>query len=421
MNPSKADAPPPGGASNGLPYRGTGVPPADGVPYGERAWPPGPRWRTFSGGPELPRPPEDDEADRRLGPPGAARRAPADEVRMVNAALLLRRPLLVTGRPGVGKSTLAYRIARELGLGRVLQWPVTSRTTLASGLFEYDVIGRAQAGQAWYAAQQHDTGAPARPQDRDLGGDPDSELRSGADSAGGAGGTGGPAIHDAGLPAQGAAPAQRLSEPSAPHMPLDIGDFIQLGPLGTALLPYRLPRVLLIDELDKGDADLPNDLLTLFEDGWYAVQPLVRVKRQSDEVTVYTADPGTTAPIRDGIVRARSFPLVIMTSNGEREFPEAFMRRCLRLDIPDPSPEALGELVAAQFADRLGDLQERLVRDFMTRSEQVEGLAADQLLNAAHLATSGAYSYGEGDDDEWRAVLKAIWHPLNADGADRGA
>ncbi|UGY94485.1 AAA family ATPase [Streptomyces gobiensis] len=293
----------------------------------------------------------------------------------MNAAILLRRPLLVSGRPGVGKSTLAYRIARELRLGRVLQWPVTSRTTLASGLFEYDVIGRAQAGQAWYAAQQRAGGA-----------------EDGTEPGG-----------------------------SRPGTSVDIGDFVQLGPLGTALLPHSLPRVLLIDELDKGDADLPNDLLTLFEDAWYAVPPLVRVKRQSPEVVVHTADPGRTAPVKEGIIRARAFPIVVMTSNGEREFPEAFMRRCLRLDIPDPGPEALGELVTAHFADRLGDMHGKLVRDFMMRSEQVDGLAADQLLNAAHLVSSGAYSYAEGDDAEWQAVLSSIWHPLNADGAEPGA
>lgn len=364
-----------GTASNGLLYSGTGVPPAGAAPYEERQWPPGPRWRTFDGGPEQPQPPDDAEADRRLGPAEPVRRPLAAEIRMVNAAILLRRPLLVTGRPGVGKSTLAYRIARELGLGRVLQWPVTSRTTLASGLFEYDVIGRAQAGQAWYAAQ-----------------------------------------HKAADPSDGAGSAT-----SDQATPLDIGDFIQLGPLGTALLPHRLPRVLLIDELDKGDSDLPNDLLTLFEDAWFAVQPLVRVKRQAQNVTVYTADPGRTASIQDGIVKTRTFPIVIMTSNGEREFPEAFMRRCLRLDIPEPGPEALGALVAAHFADRLGDVRERLVQDFMTRSAQVDGLAADQLLNAAHLVTSGAYSYREEDRAEWQAVLEAIWHPLNGDGADWGA
>ncbi|GGR87567.1 ATPase AAA [Streptomyces aureoverticillatus] len=356
--------------TNGLPYRGTGrTLPA--VPYEERSWPEGPRWRSFSGGPVLPAPPDDDEADRRLGPVDAPRRAPADEVRLVNASILLRRPLLVTGRPGVGKSALAFRIARELSLGRVLQWPITSRTTLASGLFEYDVIGRAQSGQAWYVAQQQ------------------------------------------------AAPVEGSEAAPGPQPPTDIGDFVQLGPLGTAMLPFRLPRVLLIDEIDKGDADLPNDLLTLFEDGWYSVPPLVRVRNQSPDVTVHTADPGGFAPIREGIVQARAFPVVIMTSNGEREFPEAFLRRCLRLDMPDPDAEGLAELLSAHFSDRLGDMQAKLIRDFRSRSEQSDGLAADMLLNAAHLATSGSYAYEESDDAEWQAVLSAIWHPLTGDGTGR--
>ncbi|MFI1163583.1 AAA family ATPase [Streptomyces sp. NPDC020801] len=285
----------------------------------------------------------------------------------MNAAILLRRPLLVTGRPGVGKSALAFRIARELGLGRVLQWPITSRTTLTSGLFEYDAIGRAQSAQAWLMARQA------------AGGDLDED----------------------------AAAAEGLT---------DIGDFVQLGPLGTALLPYRLPRVLLIDEIDKGDADLPNDLLTLFEDGWYALPPLVRVKKQNPVVGVHTADPGGFAPIQEGIVQARAFPIVIMTSNGERAFPEAFMRRCLRLDMADVDAEGLAELLSAHFSDQLGDMQGKLIRAFRSHSEESDGLAADMLLNAAHLVTSGAYTYAEGDDSEWQAVLRAIWHPLNADG-----
>jgi MoxR-like ATPase len=339
---------------NGGPlYQGTGVPAPD-VPYEERTWPAGPPWRMFSAPPVMPPPPEDDEADRRLGPPRGQRRARPDEVRLVNAALLLRRPLLVTGRPGVGKSGLAFRIARELRLGRVLHWAVTSRTTLTSGLFEYDAIGRAQG------------------------------LQGAADTHSGT------------------------------------GDFVQLGPLGTALLPYRLPRVLLIDEIDKCDADLPTDLLTLFEDGFYEIPPLVRVKQQEPVTVVHTADPGGSAEITSGVVRCHTFPVIVMTSNGEREFPEAFMRRCLRLDIPDPDAATLGDLVAAHFGDRLGTRQEQLIRDFLERSGRVGGLAADQLLNAVHLVTSGHYTHHpvpEGGEDEWAKLLEAIWHPLGGERA----
>lgn len=82
---------------------------------------------------------------------------------MVNAALLLRRPLLVSGRPGTGKSSLAYRISRELRLGRVLRWHITSRTTLQQGLYEYDAIGRVQDTAAQRAAEGKATPAATAP------------------------------------------------------------------------------------------------------------------------------------------------------------------------------------------------------------------------------------------------------------------
>ena len=69
---------------------------------------------------------------------------------MVNAALFLRRPLLVTGRPGTGKSTLAYSDRQvELKLGPVLRWPITSRSTLLEGLYRYDAIGRLREENLW--------------------------------------------------------------------------------------------------------------------------------------------------------------------------------------------------------------------------------------------------------------------------------
>ncbi|MFD2418292.1 AAA family ATPase [Amycolatopsis pigmentata] len=333
-------------------YHGTGWP-SDPLP----SLPKPPPWRRFDrdGAPEGPlaeQPSEDrSEFDRRLGTTRGNRVPHRNELAMVNAALYLRRPLLVTGRPGTGKSSLAYLIARELGLGPVLRWPITSRTSLKDGLYLYDAIGRVQ---------------------------------------------------DAGSREDG--------------VPPDIGDYVHLRPLGTALLPHARPRVLLIDELDKSDIDLPNDLLNVFEDGEYEIPELVRIARRQPEVTVLTADRGGSAAITGGFVRCREFPVVIITSNGERDFPPAFLRRCLNLHIEPPTAQQLGAMVKAQFgpADRV-DVA-RLIGEFLERSEAVGGLASDQLLNAVHLAaelaTSGAYQ----TDEEWQDLLKAIWHPLSSAG-----
>lgn len=237
-------------------YRGTGRPLPD-VRLTDLL-PAPPPWRDFRGGPLPERdapPPDDGEARRRLGAESHLSERDVDphEVDMVNAALYLRRPLLVTGRPGTGKSSLAFRIARELNLGRVLRWPITSRTTLKSGLYAYDAIGRAQAA----ATRQ----ALAR-----WGPDPDRPL---------------------------------------PDAEPPVGDFVRLGPLGTAFLPTELPRVLLIDELDKSDVDLPNDLLSIFEDGQFTIPELERVRDRSPEVSVLTDDPGATATVVDGRVSCR--------------------------------------------------------------------------------------------------------------------
>lgn len=342
-------------------YRGTGRPMPE-LDLAEQL-PAPPPWRNFRGGPLPDRdlPPEADaEAERRLGTEFHLTEADADphEVDMVNAALYLRRPLLVTGRPGTGKTSLAFRIARELRLGRVLRWPITSHVTLQQGLYGYDAISRAQAAGTWQAAAR------------------------------------------LGLPAAG---DDALEPP--------IGEYLRLGPLGTAFLPQRLPRVLLIDELDKSEADLPNDLLNIFEDGGYAIPELERMRTHTPEVTVFSDDPGQSATIVDGRVLCRAFPMIVITSNGERDFPPAFLRRCLRLETRPPNAEQLAKMAANHLLDSDGEHRERLVAEFVERSAAAGGLPADKLFDAIYLATSGAYSE---DDPSWPRLVDALWRQLTS-------
>jgi MoxR-like ATPase len=306
-------------------YRGTGQPHDEILRL-----PPPPRWRVFEGAPLIESPPA-----RTIAPvhrPGVDDRARAylasDEVvEMVNAAIYLRRPLLVTGKPGTGKSTLAYSIAYELRLGPVLYWPITSRSTLRDGLYGYDAIGRLQ----------------------------ETNLQS-----------------------LGPGPA------TVP----DIGRYLHLAALGTALLPQTRPRVLLIDELDKSDIDLPNDLLNVFEEGHFGIPELARLPEEQATVFVLTADGGDRVPVVGGRVGCRAFPIVVITSNGEREFPPAFLRRCLRLDIRPPGEADLTKIVSALLGPEAAAESTELVRDFVELRERGD-LATDQLLNAVYLVTSG--------------------------------
>ncbi|MFI8964883.1 AAA family ATPase [Streptomyces sp. NPDC053493] len=300
----------------------------DGVPHPVEHWPDAPPWRTFGR--------TGDEDARPL------RYVMADEDRdTVNAALHLHRPLLVTGRPGTGKSTLARAVAQELGLGEVLHWPVNSRTTLTDGLYRYDAVGR---------------------------------------------------LRDASL-------ARR--DEHAPGREPGIGDYLRLGPLGTALLPAARPRVLLIDELDKGDVDLPNDLLTVFEEGTFEIPELARLGR--GEVTVRTADeappqgeaggaadPAGSVVVVDGRVTCQVFPVIVITSNGERDFPPAFLRRCVRLHLRPPGEQQLRQIVRMRLGDGVDDRASDLITRFLQlRDGQEHDLATDQLLNAVHLRISG--------------------------------
>ncbi|MBW6437191.1 MoxR family ATPase [Actinoplanes hulinensis] len=267
---------------------------------------------------------------------------------MVNTAIHLRRPLLVSGPPGCGKSTLALSIAYELQLGEVLYWPITSRTTVQDGLYRYDAVGR---------------------------------------------------LHAAGL-------QERTRRPGRSGAP--IGKYLSLGPLGTALLPGSRPRVLLVDEFDKGDIDLANDLLTVFEEGRFAIPELQRLSTRT--VTVRT-DDGQSADIERGAVECAQFPIVVITSNGERQFPPAFLRRCVSLRIPPPSRTKLRRIVEAHLGSELlaDPVVNDLVGDFAEALKKKDGTyATDQLLNLLSLRTGVKKT-----DEDWTILADRLLGPLD--------
>ena len=108
----------------------------------------------------------------------------------------------------------------------------------------------------------------------------------------------------------------------------------RLRPICTRATAFR-SRAILIDEIDKSDLDFPNDLLNVLEEGEFTLPELARYEGGS-AIRVRTADRDRFAVIRSGRVACCEFPLVFMTSNGEKDFPPAFLRRCLRLEMAGP-------------------------------------------------------------------------------------
>lgn len=185
----------------------------------------------------------------------------------VNAAATLRRPLLIKGEPGTGKTVLAQEVADSFGV-ELIEWHIKSTTKAQQGLYEYDAVSRLRDSQ--------------------LG---DEKVK-------------------------------------------DIRNYIKRGKLWEAFTSDKTP-VLLIDEIDKADIEFPNDLLL-----------------ELDRMEFHVYETGET-------IKAVNRPIVIITSNNEKELPDAFLRRCFFHFIKFPEPETMKEIIDVHFPD----IDKKLVKE----------------------------------------------------------
>jgi MoxR-like ATPase len=202
--------------------------------------------------------------------------ATQDLMLAVNAAIVLKRPLLVKGEPGTGKTMLAEEVAAALKMP-LLQWHIKSTTKAQQGLYEYDAVSRLR----------------------------DSQL---GDLDGGS----------------------RVK---------DINNYIIKGVLWQAFTAEE-PVALLIDEIDKADIEFPNDLL-----------------RELDRMEFYCYETRQ-------LIKAKNRPLVFITSNNEKELPDAFLRRCFFHYIKFPDATTMQHIVDVHFPNLKKELLAAAMKTF---------------------------------------------------------
>jgi MoxR-like ATPase len=125
----------------------------------------------------------------------------------------------------------------------------------------------------------------------------------------------------------------------------DIRQYIKLGKLGEAFSRDTTP-VLLIDEIDKADIEFPNDLLA-----------------ELDEMEFYIPETKET-------IKAKHRPIVIITSNSEKELPDAFLRRCVFHYIEFPDVEMMQDIVKVHIPDIEKELLKQTMAKFYWLREQ---------------------------------------------------
>lgn len=247
------------------------------------------------------------------------------EVERVNKAMLLRRPLLVTGWPGSGSSSIAYRIAHELRLEAVLRWHVTKASTVKDGLYLFDRVGFEQDANI---AQVRDV----------------------------------------------------------PDSPRGIENYLKLGPLGTAFTASRNPRVLLIQDIDRASDQLIDDLLVVLDEGCFSIPELARSHSAISRIALSDHVSGTDSNIEiaHGNVYCRTFPFIVVTSQGRRDLPYDLLRNCIQLHIPYPDRKSRKRIISSNF--REGVLPRSRLDELATRAAEGTQLTVDQVLDVAHMA-----------------------------------
>ena len=225
----------------------------------------------------------------------------------VNLARAARRPLFIAGKPGTGKTTLAANVARVLGW-KYYQRTVTSRTRAKDLQWSFDSLRRLGDAQE---RKLRPRAAYVQPQEFWWAFSPESARRRGG----------------------------AKSQPKSVTPAKDPARFVPARSTDTT------PSVLLLDEIDKADPDVPNDLLEVLDVGTFQVDEL-------EEPIVVSANQDRA--------------LLMITSNGERELPPAFLRRCVVLHLEDPDEDWLVKVANDRFGDKDKDFHREIAAKVMT-------------------------------------------------------
>lgn len=228
----------------------------------------------------------------------------------INVALATGRPLLVLGATGCGKSSLANNLARVMQR-RYYEFVVTSRSQARDLLYRFDAVRR--LGDSQSRNYEEPPSNPTESTDR---------------------------VWQTQFP---------YVEPGPMWWSLDQHTASRRGYPGEGKLPFKeavnpviwepeaistVSSVLLIDEIDKAEPDFPNNLLV----------PLGSWQFIVDEVATPICLPGSGERHHPTLR-----PLVVITSNRERELPDTFLRRCVVLEIQPPTPDQLVQLAVTTF------------------------------------------------------------------------